>query len=302
MDSREKSAFKHIEYYSKLLIKNSLKVSSPRKQSYAYGIDISDNNEKVSLLVYFGKKGNKIVLQGNKDSQHYKNVSKLIFGEKLFSEEKLDFKAESYIGTDESGKGDYFGPLVIAGVFVDPYIAEQLKDLGVKDSKTVSDWQIKALAKKIKRITNKNFDAVVILPDKYNKLHEKMGNVNKILGWAHARALENILNKCKAEDAISDKFGNERLILDSLQEKGKNLNLYQTNRAERYVGVAAASILARDVVIRWFESNSKKIGFEIPKGASDLVEASARKIIKDFGEDKLKTLVKVHFKTSKKIF
>ena len=302
MDSREKSAFKHIEYYSKLLIKNSLKVSSPRKQSYAYGIDISDNNEKVSLLVYFGKKGNKIVLQGNKDSQHYKNVSKLIFGERLFSEEKLDFKAESYIGTDESGKGDYFGPLVIAGVFVDPYIAEQLKDLGVKDSKTVSDWQIKALAKKIKRITNKNFDAVVILPDKYNKLHEKMGNVNKILGWAHARALENILNKCKAEDAISDKFGNERLILDSLQEKGKNLNLYQTNRAERYVGVAAASILARDVVIRWFESNSKKIGFEIPKGASDLVEASARKIIKDFGEDKLKTLVKVHFKTSKKIF
>jgi ribonuclease HIII len=302
LDSREKSASKHIEYYRKLLIKNSLVVSSPRKQSYAYGIDISDNNEKVSLLVYFGKKGNKIVLQGNKDSQHYKNISKFIFGEKLFSEEKLDFKAETYIGTDESGKGDYFGPLVIAGVFVDPYIAEQLKDLGVKDSKTISDWQIKALAKKIKRITNKNFDAVVILPDKYNKLHEKMGNVNKILGWAHARALENILSKCKAENAVSDKFGNERLILDSLQEKGKNLNLYQTNRAERYVGVAAASILARDVVIKWFESNSKKIGFEIPKGASDLVEASARKIIKDFGEDKLKTLVKVHFKTSKKIF
>ncbi len=302
MDNKEKSALKIIEHYRKLLADNGLKISSPQKQNYAYGIDVSNKNGKVSLLVYFGKKGNKTVLQGNKESEVYQNVNKLIFGEKLFSEEKVDFKPESYIGTDESGKGDYFGPLVIAGVFVNPSINEELVNLGVRDSKIISDWGIKTLASNIKRITKKNFDTVIISPDKYNKLHEKMGNVNKILGWAHARVLENILNNCIAENAISDKFGNERLILDSLQEKGKNLQLYQTSKAERYTAVAAASIIARDVVIKWFELNSKKIGVQIPKGASEAVEESAKKILKDLGAEKLKSLVKIHFKTSQKIF
>jgi ribonuclease HIII len=302
LDSKEKSALKIIEHYCKLLIEKGLKISSPQKQNYAYGIDISYKNDKISLLVYFGKKGNKTVLQGNKESEVYQNVNKLIFGEKLFSDEKVDFKPESYIGTDESGKGDYFGPLVIAGVFVNPSINEQLVNLGVRDSKTISDWGIKTLASSIKKLTKKNFDTVIISPDKYNKLHEKMGNVNKILGWAHARVLENILNNCIAENAISDKFGNERLILDSLQEKGKNLNLYQTSKAERYTAVAAASIIARDVVIKWFELNSKKIGTQIPKGASEAVEESAKKILKDLGAEKLKSLVKIHFKTSQRIF
>jgi ribonuclease HIII len=302
LDYKEKSALKIIERYCKLLKEKGFVVSTPRKQNFAYGIEVSNRNNKISLLVYFGKKGNKTVLQGNNESEVYKNVRKLIFGEKLFSEEKEEFNPDYYIGTDESGKGDYFGPLVIAGVFVDPSINEQLINLGVKDSKTISDWGIKTLASKIKKIKNLNFNTVVISPDKYNKLHENMGNVNKILGWAHARVLENILNNCKAENAISDKFGSERLILDSLQEKGKKLKLYQTSKAERYTAVAAASIIARDVVIKWFELNSKKIGFPIPKGASKAVEVAAEKIIKNFDEEKLKLLVKIHFKTSQKIF
>ena len=128
-----------------------------------------------------------------------------------------------------------------------------------------------------------------------------MGNVNRILGWAHARVLENILKSCKATDAVSDKFGNEKLILDALQEKGKSLNLYQTSKAERYIAVAAASIIARDVVVRWFENTNRKIGIEIPKGASGEVEQAAKKILEKFSEEKLNSLVKIHFKTSKKI-
>jgi len=302
LDSKEKSALKIIENYCKLLVGEGFVVSGPQKQNFAYAIEVSNTNSRISLLVYFGKKGNKTVLQGNNESEVYKNVNKLIFGEKLFPEEGEAFNPKSYIGTDESGKGDYFGPLVIAGVFVDPSISEQLQKLGVRDSKTISDWQIKTLTGKIKKITNINFDTVFISPEKYNKLHETMGNVNKILGWAHARVLENILIKCKAENAISDKFGSERLILNSLQEKGKKLKLYQTSKAERYIAVAAASIIARDVVIKWFELNSKKIGFQIPKGASKAVEAAGEKIIKIFDEEKLRTLVKIHFKTSQKIF
>ncbi len=302
LDSKEKSALKIIEYYVKLLADRSFTVSNPKKQNFAYGIDVSDKRGKVSLLVYFGKKGNKTVLQGDKESEIYKNVNDLIFGERLFTEKREVFNPKSYIGTDESGKGDYFGPLVIAGIFVNPGTSAELIKLGVRDSKTISDQQIKSLARDIKKITDKNFNIIVISPEKYNELHLKMGNVNKILGWAHARALENILNNCKTEEAVSDKFGNERLILDALQAKGKKIKLYQTSKAERYTAVAAASIIARDVVIRWFESNSKNIGFKIPKGASDAVESTAKNILKKYGEEKLNSLVKIHFKTSKKVF
>lgn len=302
MDSKEKSALKSIERYCKLLKENGLVVSSPRKQNFAYGIDVSNKKNKVTLLVYFGKKGNKTVLQGNRESEVYKSVNDLIFGERLFAEQREEFNPETYIGTDESGKGDYFGPLVIAGVFVNRSINAELIKLGVRDSKTISDWQIKTLARDVKKILNKNFDIVIISPEKYNELHVKMGNVNKILGWAHARVIENILNNCKTEEAVSDKFGNERLILDALQEKGKKIKLYQTSKAERYTAVAAASIIAREVVIRWFDSNSKKIGFEIPKGASGAVETTAKNILKKFGKDKVNSLVKIHFKTSKKVY
>jgi ribonuclease HIII len=302
VDSKEKLALKISEHYCKLLSSKGLTVSVPQKQNFAYGVDVRTKKEKLSLLVYFGKKGNKTVLQGNKESEIYKTVSDLVFGEKLFVEENNDVNFETYIGTDESGKGDYFGPLVIAGVFLNPSISGKLINLGVRDSKTISDWQIKSIARDIKEIVNAGFDTVIISPEKYNDLHKKMGNVNRILGWAHARVLENILNTCESNEAISDKFGNEKLILDALQEKGKSLNLYQTSKAERYTAVAAASIIARDVVIRWFETNSKKIGFEIPKGASEAVEEAAKKIVKKFGEEKLNSLVKTHFKTSKKVF
>ncbi|MBT8378251.1 MAG: ribonuclease HIII [Ignavibacteria bacterium] len=302
MDSKEKLALKLLEYYSKLLTEKSFSVTSPEKQNFAYGINVSNKKHRVALLVYFGKKGNKTVLQGNKESEIYKKLNEIIFGEKLFAARNDDINPDSYIGTDESGKGDYFGPLVIAGVFADPEISLKLLQLGVRDSKTISDWQIKKLASEIKKIANKDFDTISISPDKYNKLHEKMGNVNKILGWAHAKVLENILTNCDAEEAISDKFGNERLILDALQEKGKNLKLYQTSKAERFTAVAAASIIARDSVIRWFEMNSSDLGIKIPKGASGEVERTAKKVAKKFGKNKLNSLVKVHFKTSKKVF
>jgi ribonuclease HIII len=290
-----------------LLEENGFTVSKPQKNKYSYNQVIKGIKEDIVLAVYFGKKGNKIVLQGNKESDTYTKVNNLIFGKKLFDEvedlskRKDEFQYKNYIGTDESGKGDYFGPLVIAGVYVNPDITEKLKKLGVRDSKTLSDRAIKDLSREIKQVCEQGFSTIMITPEKYNELHKKMGNVNRILGWAHAKVLENVLEICDVQTAISDKFGNEKLILNALQEKGRNLYLYQTTKAERYTAVAAASILARDVVVRWFESNSNTIGFILPKGASSAVEAAAKKILSKFGSEYLNKIAKVHFKTSPRL-
>ena len=135
------------------------------------------------------------------------------------------------IGTDESGKGDYFGPLVIAGVFANEDMEKELYALGVQDSKKNTDSKNQELALKIKQILGKeNYSIVFILPEKYNELYQKMKNLNSLLAWGHARAIENILAEVNCDNAIADQFGNEEYINRALMEKGKSINLIQTQK------------------------------------------------------------------------
>lgn len=291
-----------IQNYSDLLKKNNFEILNFKKALYDYEVDVKGNNDKIKLLVYFGKKGIKTVLQGNNESKIYKEVNKLINGSQLFEEKFADLvEPEIYIGTDESGKGDYFGPLVVAGVYVNQNTKTKLKEIGVRDSKDLTDRNIKILSKRIKEIAGDLFDIISITPSKYNELIDKFGNLNKLLGWAHAKVLENLLEKSKSPAAISDKFGNESIILNALQDKGINIELYQFTKAEKYTAVAAASIIARDKLNRWFEIQTKKLEMEIPKGASSRVEEAAKKIKMQYGEEELKNYIKFHFKTTKKI-
>jgi len=211
------------------------------------------------LLVYFGKKGIKYVIQANPELKISRELNNIVFGQTLFeSNQKGEIKFTEYIGTDESGKGDYFGPLVIAAVYIDGKTTLKLEDAGVKDSKLISDSNIKILEFKIKKIIGDNFEIIQINPEKYNKLYESFKNLNKIMGWAHSKAIENLLQKINCTNVISDKFGNEKLIKDELKKKNIDLNLYQTPKAERYTAVAAASILARAKVVDWFNIRSRE--------------------------------------------
>ncbi len=302
MNTSEQKAENLITSYIVLIKKNGFDAGNFVRKQYNFEVDLRNNQEKLKLLVYFGSKGIKTILQGNKDSIFYGKVSELLFGEKLFEKQAFEIKEpERYIGTDESGKGDYFGPLVICGVYVDKETSAELKKIGVKDSKELSDNSIRKISSEIKKISAGKFNLVVINPEKYNQLHEKVKNVNRILGWAHAKVLENLLINNPAGEAISDKFGDESYIRNSLQEKGKNILLHQLTKAERYTAVAAASILAREKFADWFEVQKHVLGTELPKGASVMVEKTANEIKHRFGEAKLKELVKIHFKTTKKI-
>ena len=279
-------------------------MSKPVKGDYFYETDIVKDREKLKLRVYFGKKGLKIVLQGNKDSVIYRTVNEIISGQSslLFDDKNFIDEPECYIGTDESGKGDYFGPLVVAGVFVDLSTLNQLKKIGVKDSKLLSEYAISDLSEKIKKIAGENsYNILTINPRRYNELYEKIGNVNKLLAWGHAKVIENVLELNSSDTAISDKFGDEKLILGSLQEKGKNILLRQETKAEKYTAVAAASILARNKFDNWFNSQKTNLKLHIPKGASETVENFARILKNKHGENFLTEVAKLHFKTTKKL-
>jgi ribonuclease HIII len=214
-----------------------------------------------------------------------------------FSKNNENHNIASWIGTDESGKGDYFGPLVVAGVFINEETKQRLIALGVKDSKKLSDAKIRELAMKIKSTCK--YSIVPIGPEKYNGLYDKIGNLNKLLAWGHARAIENILEDTDCENALTDQFGDEKFVLNALLKKGKNIKLVQRPRAEEDVGVAAASILARDEFLRRLHKLSQYHRLNLPKGASQQVVIAAREIIKKNGEEELKKIAKLHFKTTK---
>jgi ribonuclease HIII len=203
------------------------------------------------------------------------------------------------IGIDESGKGDYFGPLVIAAVFVDATTQGELALMQVRDSKKISDGRILEMAPDIKTICPHS--VIAIGPQKYNELYAKIKNLNRLLAWGHAKALENLLERVSCERAISDQFGNERLILNVLQEKGRKIVLEQRPKAESDMAVAAASILARAEFLLRLKRLSGEVGTTLPKGASPTVELAARMVIKKHGQDRLGDVAKLHFKTTQAV-
>ena len=206
---------------------------------------------------------------------------------------------EKYIGTDESGKGDFFGPLVIAGVQVCENNKKKFIDLGIKDSKKLDDKKIKQLAAIIK--ANSIHSVIVITPQKYNELYYKFNNLNKLLAWGHARAIENILEKSDCNYALADKFGDESLIKNALLNKGKQIILNQMVRAESDIAVAAASVLARAEFVKRMEEMSLKYELNFSKGASDKVINEAIKFTDKYSKERLNEVAKIHFKTMKNI-
>jgi ribonuclease HIII len=207
---------------------------------------------------------------------------------------------QPHAGIDESGKGDFFGPLVIAGVYTDGDLPRQLLDLGVKDSKLISsDKKALEVADAIKEcLSLDRFNVIVISPEKYNDLYAKFANLNRLLAWRHATVIENLLTRWPAcPRALSDKFAHESLIQRALKERGKGIKLEQRTKAESDIAVAAASILARAAFLTRLKFLGEKFGVVLPKGASAQVKAVAREIFQKHGAEALKSVSKYHFKT-----
>jgi len=259
---------------------------------------------KLSVAVY--EKGPKILLQG-------KGIEEFVQFElepKILEEAKLGYEEvhspemfEPHFGIDESGKGDFFGPLVISGVYVDREIARTFLDAGIQDSKRIgSDKRIRDLAAIIRGTPGAIGDVVSIGPERYNDLYEKFGNLNSLLGWGHARVIENLLaRKPDCPRALSDKFADARVIEKALLEHGQKIRLEQRTKAESDLAVAAASILAREAFIDWLDRRGEAIGVKLGRGVSSEVKAAAKKLVEAGGPAALRKVAKVHFRTAHEV-
>ena len=208
-----------------------------------------------------------------------------------------------HMGIDESGKGDFFGPMVVAAAYVDEAIARDLKAMNVRDSKTVTtDKAMQDLAKRIRARLGDRFAVVAIGPAAYNRLYATMGSVNRILAWGHAKAIENLLEKVpNCPRALSDQFGPEHQIQRALQQKGRQITLEQRHKPESDVAVAAASILARSGFLSAMDKLGEKYGMALPKGASEKVKTVAGELVKKHGGGALLEAAKCHFKTTDEV-
>ena len=256
---------------------------------------------KLSVAVY--EKGPKVLVQGKgvEEFVQFELEPKILGAAKLGYEEVHSPEMfEPHFGVDESGKGDFFGPLVIAGVYVDRGIGRKLMDAGVQDSKRItSDARIRALADAIRKTAMGLFEVVLIGPAKYHELYEKFGNLNKLLAWGHARVIENlVVKKPDCPRSLSDQFADARLIEQSLLRHGQKIDIQQRPRAESDIAVAAASILAREGFINWLDREGKKLGMRLDRGVSPAVKTTAEKVVKEKGPEGLRQVAKVHFRTA----
>jgi ribonuclease HIII len=263
----------------------------------------SARKDRLTIAVY--AKGPKAVIQGRGIEDFITFVLEpRVLGEAKFGYEDVHSPElfAPHFGVDESGKGDFFGPLVIAGVYVDGALAVSLRDAGVRDSKAIgSDKRIRELADAIRK-SGAPHSIVTVAPPRYNELYRKMGNLNRLLAWGHARVIENL---CEARpdcpSALSDKFADARVLERSLMEKGRKIRLDQRTKAESDFAVAAASILAREKFIGWLDSAGRESGVKLPRGASAAVKAAAAELVAKRGPGALESCAKTHFKTAAEV-
>lgn len=261
--------------------------------------------EKVNVVYYTS---GKLVVQG-KGTQEF---VEFVLEPQILGEARIGYESVlnpelllPRLGIDESGKGDFFGPLCVAGVYVNQSVIQAWKDLGVRDSKAISsDRKIADLAEGIRRTPGCVTTVVAIGPEAYNRLYAKMRTVNAMLAWGHARAIENLMQQQSRMDpapvrAISDQFAHDKnTVAKALMSLGREIELVQRHKAESDLAVAAASILARNEFVKRLGEMGKAYETTFPKGASAAVDQAAKAFVTKFGAENLPKVAKTHFRTA----
>lgn len=208
----------------------------------------------------------------------------------------------SSIGSDEVGTGDYFGPIVVTAAYVDKSKIELLEELGVKDSKKLTDTQILEIVPKfIKEIS---YESIILTNKEYNDFYSADLNMNKIKALLHNKVLYKISNTIKNyEYIIVDQFAEPYVYFNYLKSTPnvvRNITFF-TKGEDKHLAVACASLISRYIFIKEFDKLSKSLNIDLPKGASNLVDEVGKTIVKDYGFEKLSEIAKLNFKNTEKI-
>ncbi len=273
--------------------KNDLKPNSPSSALFA---------AKLSGCTITAYQSGKVLFQGANHSNEAQKWGHPLKMTKQVEKEKIvpDCVTHSHMGTDEAGSGDFFGPMTAAAAYVEESKIPLLKELGVRDSKSMSDESVLHVADQI--IAAKiPYSLLVLHNPKYNELQKKGWTQGKMKVMLHFHAIQNVLKKINIEELdgiVVDQFAERRVFQRHLTSEKKKLpeKMYFLTKAESYsIAVAAASILSRAKFLKEMDRLSKDIGFKLPKGASKLVDEQAAKIIAAKGKTVLYDYVKIHF-------
>ncbi len=206
-----------------------------------------------------------------------------------------------WIGSDEAGKGDYLGPLVVAAFRMDRPFISSIRHLGIKDSKAISDAQCRSLARTLFSAYPNRISVMELVPETYNRLYQEFTQQNKrlnhLLSWVHAKAIENIYSE-DVDGIVIDKFAEEHVIRQNLKA---SVPLSLRVRAEDNIAVAAASVLARARYLYRLEKLSDMIGVTLIPGAGSPTDKAAREAVMKHGPEILNKIAKRHFKNTDRI-
>lgn len=311
-------------------ISSVLDITQEKDINYGHQFVMEITQAKLTLNIYNGKKGLSYVFTG--DSALEKKVRELL-GEgdlqgastrgtsgaakksaegaawNLGASTALTLDEENngatlprglWAGSDESGKGDFFGPLVVAAVVVDDGTVAKLAAAGVKDCKLLTDKKILELEDVIK--ANVVDCAVLELkPSFYNLRYEQVlaqgGKLNQLLGSGHVNALSKVLERHPdCHFALIDQFTKSLENIRELQKRFPSCQVRQQPKAECDLAVAAASVLARARFLRTMEELAQLAGEqELPKGGGPATTACASRLAAKLGREALRSFVKQHF-------
>lgn len=208
---------------------------------------------------------------------------------------------EPGIGSDEAGKGDYFGPLVVAAVHADPGQVRWLREARVADSKDVDDRRAHTVAAQIERALDCR--VARLMPEHYNQRHAEVGNLNVLLAALHAEVLTPLIQAHGTDQVVMvDKFAASELVVRALADRGVHPSrLFFETRAERYPVVAAASLLARSAFLHGLAECADLCGTDLHKGAGAPVDKAGQRVFEIGGLELLAQVAKLHFRNTNRI-
>lgn len=299
MDARLRQIIKTIKAQ---LEEEHIRCADEKAINYGWRLVCTDGTAEASLNVYCGKKGPSVVVQGKESALKLRLAALTGRTAAAGAPETLvrPADASSWIGCDEAGKGDVFGPLAAAACLITKDEEATLRRLGVCDSKLLDDGTAAVLSRRIGDLLGDRAAVTVLMPREYNaryeKLRQEQKNLNHLLGRIHAENIRVLLSKYECPCIIVDKFGKDDYVLSALGPAASGRKVIQVPKGERDTAVAAASILARQAFLGGMAALSETYGMTFPKGAYAGISAAVAAFRRRYGDGQLACVGKLHFR------
>lgn len=289
----DKTKEKMIDYYK----------DKKRDKEIPYVVFQADDNDTVITMYTSGK----VMFQGvsaDVDSSMWKEIDGQTNTDK--KEDLTKYHNCSSIGSDEVGTGDYFGPIVVTACFVKKEDVTFLEQLGIRDSKKITDDVISKIAPQIaKRI---KYKSIILSNTEYNEKHKKDNNMNKIKAIMHNKVLYQLVSEVnnsneKYDYIIVDEFARENRYYDYVKDSTQIQRgiTFMTKAEDKNLAVASASIISRYIFIKEFDKLSDNLHIPLPKGAGPQVDSIGQEIVEKYGRDKLNEVAKLNFANTGRI-